>query len=256
MPAIQLDIASLIADAEASNASGVFAANVPSGLTLILPVRDPRIAPTDRENKMGVFATATDFGLDDGKPRSKRIVLGVVLFSNDPKYFPRGWDGNFSEASAEVRERATGLTNARLAVPFALAKQVGDAYLGLFNPPKADAGGLLASTVANFVEVDEATGKFEYDPAVHFPIALTRTGEKLTTKYAASVVANVTPDMQKLIRSIGGLVLPPLALPALAADYTAYRKEKLAEKAAAPAAPKTAVPTPSANADILSLLGM
>jgi hypothetical protein len=256
MPAIQLDIASLIADAETSSAGGgVFAANVPQGLTLILPVRDPRIQPDDRTNKAGVYAPATDYGLDDGKPRSKRIYLGVVLFSNDPKYFPRGWDGNFAEASEDIRSKAAAMPNSRLVVPFALAKQVGEAYLQLFQPPKADAGGLLASTVASFLEVDAANGKFEYEPSLHYPIALTRTGEKLTTKYAATVVSNVTPDMQKLIRSIGGLVLPPLPLPELAADYTAYRKAKLAEKATAPAA-APATPPPASSVDFLSALGL
>ncbi len=255
MPAI--DFSSVLTATVTSRNSGVRTANIPNGRTIILPIRDPRIAIEDIDNMRGVGAKATDFY--KGKQLQKTVVLGVVLHADDPQYLPRGWDGDWSNASAENQERATALGAKRLVVSFALNsgtnKSLAYLYLQRFVRKPDD----MFTRISTPCEVDAETGKLQFDPAVNFPLVVTRSGKEKSTTYDVSV-GDITPQMQQFITAkLDVVLLPPLTLPEIGVDFSEYAKrrhEESATQAAAPTAAKTGAPAAADNSDILSLLGM
>jgi hypothetical protein len=252
MPTI--DFSSILTATVTTRNSGVRTANIPNGRTIILPVRDPRISIEDIDNMRGVGAKATDYY--KGKQLQKTVVLGVVLHADDPQYLPRGWDGDWSNASAENQERAAALGAKRLVVSFALNsgtnKSLAYLYLQRFVRKDDD----LFTRISAPCEVDAETGKLHFDPAVNFPLVVLRSGKEKSTTYDVSV-GDVTPQMQQFIASkLDVVLLPSLTLPEIGVDFSEYAKRRHDESSAPAAAPAaTDAPKPASSTDFLSAMG-
>lgn len=221
MTALNFDFDALISQVSGNEGGGTFAAYLGAGSTVVIPVRDPRIDPTDMANGAGFFGRAVSQFVRDGKAQAtkKFVTLTIVLSADQPKGLTKGWDGNFAEASDVQKERAAAVGATRAIVPMLVPSKLMKAYLNAIGSAVVPA------------DVDFDTGAVTL-PEGCFPLIIKRTGEGLKTEYSVTPLMRLTPNVKKAMEGIGTVLVPETTVVEIAADYTQFQAKRAAEQLA------------------------
>ena len=230
----------------ARGGDATFAGFISGGNTSCMIVIDPRCDPDDELTIGGLSAPAYDYNVKWAEGKVKRtqkyIILAIVASADNADGLTRGWNGDMSDLQGTTAERAKAIGAQRVIVPLAVSSTLHEAMLKSFKANSSP------------VDVDIETGVItrpSTEGGVSYAVRLIREGKMLNTTYDFQTFVKVSAAEAAVFKGCKVALLPSTSITEIAADYSAWRKER-AEKEFGAGAPPSSKP-PSAPKSLSSV---